>query len=87
MGSMSVENLLIFLLIGAIAGWLAGQVVRGYGFGLLGNIVVGVIGAFLGGYLFPRFGLNITPLIVGSIISAFLGALILLLLIRIIKRA
>ncbi len=86
MVSMSGESLVIFLLIGAIAGWLAGQVVRGYGFGLLGNIVVGVVGAFLGGYLFPKFGPIITPSYVGAIISAFLGALILLLLIRLIKR-
>ncbi len=84
---MSAESLIIFLLIGAIAGWLAGQVVRGYGFGLVGNIIVGIVGAFLGGYLFPRFGLNISPAIVGSIISAFLGALVLLLVIRLIKRA
>ncbi len=82
---MSAESLVIFLLIGSIAGWLAGQMVRGYGFGLLGNIMVGVVGAFLGGYLFPRFGLNIATPYLGSIISAFLGALILLLLIRLIK--
>ena len=83
---MNVESLVIFLLIGAIAGWLAGQVVRGFGFGLLGNILVGVAGAFLGGYLFPRFGLNIATPYLGSIISAFLGALILLFVIRLLKR-
>ena len=83
---MNVESLVIFLLIGAIAGWLAGQVVRGFGFGLLGNILVGVAGAFLGGYLFPRFGLNIATPYLGSIVSAFLGALILLLIIRLVKR-
>ena len=83
---MNVESLVIFLLIGAIAGWLAGQVVRGFGFGLLGNILVGVAGAFLGGYLFPRFGLNIATPYLGSIVSAFLGALILLFVIRLLKR-
>ncbi len=85
---MTVEALIIFLLIGAIAGWLAGQVVKGHGFGLIGNIVVGIVGAFLAGWLFPRLGLNLgLPGIVGEILFAAIGAIVLLFLIGLIKRA
>ncbi|MDR7127044.1 GlsB/YeaQ/YmgE family stress response membrane protein [Pseudotabrizicola sp. 4114] len=84
---MAIEALLIILLVGAIAGWLAGQIVKGYGFGLLGNIVVGIVGALFAGFLFPRIGLGLGGGILGSIIAATLGAVILLFLIRLIKRA
>ena len=84
---MAIEALLIILLIGAVAGWLAGQIVKGYGFGLLGNIVVGIVGAFIASLLLPRLGLSLGEGIVGSIIAATLGAVVLLLLIRVIKRA
>ena len=84
---MGLEALLIFLLIGAIAGWLAGLIVKGFGFGLLGNIIVGVLGAVIAGYLFPYFGLSIGAGIVGSIIHATIGAIILLLLLRLARRA
>ncbi|MFN7224951.1 MAG: GlsB/YeaQ/YmgE family stress response membrane protein [Paracoccaceae bacterium] len=84
---MGIEALLIMLLIGAIAGWLAGQIVKGYGFGLLGNIVVGIVGAVVAGFLFPRMGFGLGGGILGSIIAATLGAVILLFLIRLIKRA
>jgi uncharacterized membrane protein YeaQ/YmgE (transglycosylase-associated protein family) len=57
----STMDLLIFLLVGAIAGWLAGLIVRGFGFGLIGNIVVGIIGALVAGYLFPRLGVGCRP--------------------------
>ncbi len=83
---MGIESLLIMLLIGAVAGWLAGQIVTGYGFGLLGNIVVGIVGAFIAGLLLPRLGLGIDG-ILGSIIFATIGAVILLFLIRVVKRA
>lgn len=82
---MTVESIIIFLLIGAVAGWLAGVVVKGGGFGLVGDIVVGVLGAFVAGLLLPRFGLGLTG-IVGSIIYAAIGAIVLLLVIRLIKR-
>lgn len=72
-------------MIGAVAGWLAGVVVKGHGFGLLGNIVVGIVGAFLAGWLLPGLGLGLTG-IVGSIVYAAIGAIILLLLIGLIKR-
>ena len=84
---MGLEALLIFLLIGAIAGWLAGLIVKGFGFGLLGNIVVGILGAVIAGYLFPYFGFAIGAGIVGAIIHATIGAVILLLLLRLIRRA
>ena len=84
---MSVETLLIWLLIGAIAGWLAGVIVKGYGFGLIGNIVVGIIGAFIGGWLLSRFGLFPGGGIIGDIIGATIGAVILLLIIKLIRRA
>jgi uncharacterized membrane protein YeaQ/YmgE (transglycosylase-associated protein family) len=84
---MTVEALLIILLIGAIAGWLAGLIVKGYGFGIIGNIVVGIVGALIAGFLLPRVGLSMGGGIAASIISATIGAVVLLLLIRVIKRA
>lgn len=84
---MGVESLLVFLIIGAIAGWLAGVLVKGFGFGLLGNIVVGIVGAFIAGWLFPRLGISLGTGIIAAIIHATIGAVILLVLIRLIKRA
>lgn len=84
---MGAEGLIIFLIVGAIAGWLAGLIVKGYGFGLFGNIVVGIVGAFIAGWLLPRVGLYIGGDIIGSIINAVIGAVILLLLIRLVKTA
>ena len=75
-------GLLWFVIIGAIAGWLAGQFMRGYGFGLLGDIVVGVIGAFLGGYLFRLTGVTVGGGLIGSLIVAFIGAVVLLFVVR-----
>lgn len=83
---MTIEALIIWLIVGAVAGWLAGQIVKGHGFGLVGNIVVGIVGAFLAGWLLPGLGLGLSG-IVGSIVYAALGAIILLLLIGLIKRA
>ncbi|MEO6609153.1 MAG: GlsB/YeaQ/YmgE family stress response membrane protein [Aestuariivirga sp.] len=80
-------ELLVFLIVGAIAGWLAGQIVKGGGFGLIGDIVVGIVGAFIAGFLFPRFGISLGAGIVGEIISAAIGAIILLLVIRLIRRS
>jgi uncharacterized membrane protein YeaQ/YmgE (transglycosylase-associated protein family) len=79
-------GLLWFLIIGAIAGWLAGQFMKGSGFGLLGDIIVGVIGALLGGWLFGQLGLWPGGGLIGSLIVAFIGAVILLYLVRLIKR-
>lgn len=75
-------TLLWFVIIGAIAGWLAGQFMRGNGFGLLGDIVVGVIGAFLGSWLFGATGVAIGHGLLGSLIVAFIGAVVLLFIVR-----
>ncbi|MEA2413391.1 MAG: hypothetical protein QOI58_48 [Thermoanaerobaculia bacterium] len=82
-----MNSLIWFLIIGAIAGWLAGLVMKGRGFGLLGDIIVGIIGAFLGGWLFSKLGVSFGGGLAGSLIVAFLGAVILLFLVRLIKRA
>jgi uncharacterized membrane protein YeaQ/YmgE (transglycosylase-associated protein family) len=78
-------NLLWFILIGLAAGFLAGAVMKGHGFGLLGNLIVGVIGALLGGFLLGLLGIYTAGLI-GNLISAFVGAVVLLALIGFIKR-
>lgn len=83
---MGIESLLIFLIIGAIAGWLAGLIVSGFGFGLIGNIVVGIIGALIAGWLFPRLGFAIGGGILAAIINATIGAVILLVLVKVLKR-
>ena len=77
-------GLLWFVIIGAIAGWLAGQFMKGSGFGLLGDIVVGVIGAFIGGYLFSAAGVGLGGGLIGSLIVAFVGAVVLLFVVRLI---
>ncbi len=85
---MTGTELIIILLVGALAGWLAGLIVRGFGFGLLGDIVVGILGAFLAGWLFPRLGIHfmlVNPLVT-SITYAMLGAVILLLIIGLVRR-
>jgi uncharacterized membrane protein YeaQ/YmgE (transglycosylase-associated protein family) len=82
-----MNSLIWFLIIGAIAGWLAGLVMKGRGFGLLGDIIVGIIGAFLGGWLFGKLGVSFGGGLAGSLIVAFLGAVILLFLVRLIKRS
>lgn len=86
---MTATALIIILLAGAVAGWLAGLIVRGFGFGLLGNIVVGILGAFFAGWLFPRIGVNfmLVNSLVTSVAYAMLGAVILLLIIGLIRRA
>jgi len=75
-------TLLWFVVVGAVAGWLAGRLMRGHGFGLLGDIVVGVIGAFIGGYLFRAVGVEIGGGLIGSLVVALLGALVLLFVVR-----
>lgn len=84
---MGIESLLIFLIVGAVAGWLAGQLVKGYGFGLLGNIVVGIVGALIAGWLFPTIGINLGSGMVSAIINATIGAVILLVLLRVVKQS
>jgi len=83
---MTVTSLIIFLAIGAVAGWLAGTLMKGGGFGLFGNIVVGIVGAVFGGFVFGLLGLQAGGLI-GQIVTATVGAVILIALVRAIKRA
>jgi uncharacterized membrane protein YeaQ/YmgE (transglycosylase-associated protein family) len=78
-------GLIWFLLIGLAAGWLAGQIMKGGSFGLVGDLVVGVIGALLGGFLFGALNIGVSGLL-GSLITATTGAIVLLLLLRLIKR-
>lgn len=82
---MDITALIIFLAIGAVAGWLAGNLMRGCGFGLLGNIVVGIIGAVVGGSVFGFFGITAGRLI-GSIITATAGAALLIFVVGLIKK-
>ena len=74
-----------FLIIGAIAGWLAGQIMKGRGFGLLGNLVIGIVGAFIGGFLFRLVGLAAYGLL-GSLIMALVGAIVLLWIVGLMKK-
>ena len=78
-------NLLLFLMIGALAGWLAGVIMKGKGFGWLGNLVVGILGGLMGGFLFGLLGVGGEG-IVGSLASALIGAIVLLWIINLIKK-
>ena len=83
--SMSNESILVILLVGIVAGWLAGQIVRGTGFGLIGDLIVGIAGAFVAAWLFPRLNIHLGSGIIAEIIAAALGAIILLLVVRLIR--
>ena len=86
---MTVESLLIWAVVGIVAGFLAGQIVKGYGLGLVGNLVVGVVGAFLAGWLLPALGVSFSiggPLVT-SIIYATIGAVALLIVVGLVRRA
>ena len=82
--NLSNESLIVILLVGIFAGWLAGQVVRGGGFGLIGDLIVGVVGAFIGDWVLPRLGIHLGVGTVSLIINATLGAILLLVIIRLI---
>jgi uncharacterized membrane protein YeaQ/YmgE (transglycosylase-associated protein family) len=84
MESMDPMNTLWFLLLGLIAGWLAGRIMKGKGFGLVGNLIVGVIGALLGGFLFTLLGIKAVGL-VGALVAAVVGAIVLIWLLSIIR--
>ena len=81
-----VESFIIWIIVGAIAGWLAGMVVKGGGFGLIGDIVVGIVGAIIAGWLLPQLGIVIGGGMIAAIIDAFIGAVILLVIIKLVKR-
>jgi uncharacterized membrane protein YeaQ/YmgE (transglycosylase-associated protein family) len=82
---LGIESIIVFLIVGAIAGWLAGVIVKGFGFGLLGNIVVGIVGAFIAGWLFPQLGWGVGGGFLWAIVHATIGAVILLVLLRIVR--
>ena len=75
---MDVTTLVVTLLIGAVSGWIAGQIKDGFGFGLLGNIVLGIVGAFVGSWLFGVLNIHLASGIVGTIITSVCGALLVL---------
>jgi uncharacterized membrane protein YeaQ/YmgE (transglycosylase-associated protein family) len=82
---ISSESLIVILFVGLVAGWLAGKIVRGTGFGIIGDIVVGIAGAFIASWLFPRLGFHLGSGLVGEIIYSAIGAIILLLVVRLIR--
>ena len=83
---MGIESILVWLLVGAVAGWLAGLIVTGGGFGLIGNIVIGIIGAVVAGWLLPQLGVNLGTGIVRAIINAAIGAVVVLVILSLIRR-
>src|SRR5947209_7997417 len=83
---VGIDSIIIMLIVGAIAGWLAGQIVRGFGFGLIWNIVIGIVGAFIGVWLLTQLGFIPFSGFVGSIVNAVIGAVVLLVIVGFIKR-
>jgi len=82
---LSNESIIVILFVGLVAGWLAGKIVRGTGFGIIGDILVGVAGALIASLLFPRLGIHLGTGIVSEIIYSAIGAIILLLVVRLVR--
>ncbi|WP_158808785.1 GlsB/YeaQ/YmgE family stress response membrane protein [Beijerinckia sp. L45] len=82
---MSSESILVIIVVGIIAGWLAGLIVQGTGLGIIGDLVIGIVGAFIGDWVLPRVGIHLGTGMVSAIINATIGAVILLLLIRLVR--
>jgi uncharacterized membrane protein YeaQ/YmgE (transglycosylase-associated protein family) len=82
---ISNESLVLILVVGIVAGWLAGQLVRGTSFGLIGDLIIGVIGAFIGTWLLPQLNIHIGSGMVGAIVSATIGAVLLLIILRFLR--
>lgn len=82
-----MNNFIWFILVGLIAGWLAGQLMKGGGYGVVGDIIVGIIGALLGGFLFDTLGVSAGGGLLGAIVVATIGAVVLIFLLRLLKRA
>ncbi len=80
-------SLLIWIIVGALAGWIAGLVVSGRGFGLIGDIIVGIVGAIVAGWLFPRLGVSLGTGVISSVFSSAAGAIIVLVVIKLLRRA
>jgi uncharacterized membrane protein YeaQ/YmgE (transglycosylase-associated protein family) len=81
----SDQGILVILLVGLVAGWLAGKIVRGAGFGLIGDICIGIVGAFIASWLLPRLHIGLGAGLVREIVNATLGAVILLLIVRLVS--
>ena len=82
---MSGDSLLIIMVVGLLAGWLAGEIVQGTGFGIVGDLLIGIAGAFVGSWLLPQLGLHLGSGMTSAIINAAIGALLLLLIIRLVR--
>lgn len=82
---MSNESLLVILFVGLVAGWLAGQIVRGTGLGIIGDLLFGILGAFIGSWLLPRLGIHLGAGMVSAIVNATIGAILLLLVVRLLR--
>ena len=83
---MTLGTILVWLIVGAIAGWLAGALMRTGGFGLVGNIVIGIVGAVVGGWLFPQVGIVVGTGMISNIVTATMGAVVLLFIARLFRR-
>jgi uncharacterized membrane protein YeaQ/YmgE (transglycosylase-associated protein family) len=83
--NISSESLLIIMFVGLIAGWLAGQIVRGTGFGIIGDLIIGILGAFFGSWLLPRLGIHLGTGVISAVANATLGAVLLLLVVRLLR--
>lgn len=82
---LSSESLLVILFVGLVAGWLAGKIVRGAGFGIIGDILIGILGAFISSWLFPKLGIHLGTGLVSEIIYSAIGAVVLLLIVRLVR--
>jgi uncharacterized membrane protein YeaQ/YmgE (transglycosylase-associated protein family) len=82
---LSNQSLLVIIFVGIVAGWLAGRVMDGGGFGLIGDLLVGLVGAFIGDWLLPRLGIHLGVGMVAAILNAFIGAVVLLLVLRLVS--
>ena len=82
---LSNEGILVILFVGLVAGWLAGKIVRGTGFGIIGDIIVGIAGALIASFLFPKLGIHLGTGLVAEIIQSAIGAIILLLVVRLVR--
>ncbi len=84
---MGIESIVVWLIVGAIAGWLAGLVVEGAGFGLVGNIVIGIVGAVVAGWLLPQLGISLGSGVIAAIINSAIGGIVVLVILSLIRRA
>jgi uncharacterized membrane protein YeaQ/YmgE (transglycosylase-associated protein family) len=84
---MSGESLLVILIVGLVAGWLAGHIVQGTGFGIVGDVVIGILGAYVGGWLLPQVGFQLGAGIMAAIVNATIGAVLFILVIGLVRGA